>query len=131
MAGVEGELAIKLFGPDLFVLQQKAKEIAGVLRRIRGVADLDYDHLIGQPQLQIVVDRAAAARYGINVQDVQDVLETATKGRTVTEIFEKERRFNLVVRFLQGADPIASLQSVMVSAPSAERIPLRQLAEFK
>src|SRR6185436_1411585 len=83
LAGVKGELAIKLFGPDLFVLQRKAKEIADVLRGVRGVADLDYDRLVGQPQLQIVVDRAAAARYGINVQDVQAAIETATKGRTV------------------------------------------------
>src|SRR5262249_7149669 len=71
-AGVKGELAIKLFGPDLFVLEQKAREIAAVLRNVRGVFDLDYDRLVGQPQLQISVDRNATARYGINVQDVQD-----------------------------------------------------------
>jgi cobalt-zinc-cadmium resistance protein CzcA len=98
LAGVKGELAIKLFGPDLFVLQQMAERITEVLRGIRGVADLDYDHLVGQPQLQIVVDRAAAARYGINVQDIQDAIEAATKGRSVTEIFEGERRFILAVR---------------------------------
>ena len=130
MAGVKGELAIKLFGPDLFVLQQKAKEIAGVLRRIRGVADLDYDRLVGQPQLQIVVDRAAAARYGINVQDVQDAIEAATKGRNVTEVFEGERRFTLAVRLAQDGDALANLRNLLVSAPSGERIPVTQLAEF-
>jgi heavy metal efflux system protein len=130
MAGVKGELAIKLFGPDLFVLQQKAKEIAGVLRRIRGVADLDYDRLVGQPQLQIVVDRAAAARYGINVQDVQDAIEAATKGRNVTEVFEGERRFNLAVRLAQAGDALANLRNLLVSAPSGERIPVTLLAEF-
>ncbi|HYB69156.1 MAG TPA: CusA/CzcA family heavy metal efflux RND transporter, partial [Candidatus Bathyarchaeia archaeon] len=98
LAGVKGELAIKLFGPDLFVLQQKAKEVAAVLARIRGVTDLDYDRLVGQPQLQITVDRAATARYGINVQDVQDAIETATKGHRLTEIFEGERRFTLAVK---------------------------------
>src|SRR5262249_48734017 len=82
LAGVKGELSIKLFGPDLFVLQQKAKEIATLLASVRGVTDLDYDQLVGQPQLQIVVDRGAAARYSINVQDIQDAIEAATKGRT-------------------------------------------------
>ena len=131
LAGVKGELAIKLYGPDIFVMDALAKQIVGVLKSIRGVADLDHDHLIGQPQLQIVVDRPAAARYGINVQDIQDVLEAATKGRVVTEIFENERRFNLAVRLLEDTDPIASLRNVTVSAPGGERIPLPQLAEFK
>src|SRR5207247_10854431 len=71
LAGVKGELAIKLYGPDVFVMDAKAKEIAKLLRDIRGVADLDYDHLTGQPQIQVVVDRTATARHGINVKDVQ------------------------------------------------------------
>jgi heavy metal efflux system protein len=130
LAGVKGELAIKLFGPDLFVLQKKAKEIADVLRGIRGVADLDYDRLVGQPQLQIVVDRAAAARYGINVQDVQDTIEAATKGRNVTEVFEGERRFNLTVRLAHDGDALAGLRGLLISAPGGERIPLTQIAEL-
>jgi len=131
LAGTKGELAIKLYGPDFFVMDAKAKEIAAVLRDVRGVADLDFDHAPGQPQLQIVVDRAAAARYGINVQDIQDVIEAATKGRVVTEVFERERRFGLAVRLAQsGGDPIGSLRNVAISAPNGERIPLTQLAEF-
>ena len=130
LAGVKGELSIKLFGPDLFVLQQKAQEIAKVLGTVRGVADLDYDQLVGQPQLQIVVDRSAAARYGINVQDVQDTIEAATKGRNVTEVFEGERRFNLAVRLSQNGDVLANLRGLLISAPSGERIPVSQLAEF-
>jgi len=130
LAGVKGELAIKLFGPDLFVLQQKAEEIAAVLGRIRGVADLDYDRLVGQPQLQIVVDRSAAARFGINVQDIQDAIEAATKGRAVTEVFEGERRFNLTVRLARAGAPLTSLRDLLISAPSGERIPVSQVAEF-
>ena len=130
LAGVKGELAIKLFGRDIFVLEAKAKEIAAVLGSIRGVTDLDYDHLVGQPQLRIKVDRAATARYGINVQDVQDAVEAATKGRNVTEIFEGERRFSLAVKLSQDGDPLATLRSVAVSAPSGERIPISQLAEI-
>jgi cobalt-zinc-cadmium resistance protein CzcA len=130
LAGVKGELAIKLYGPDIFVMDGIAKQIAGVLKDVRGVADLDWDHCTGQPQLQIAVDRGAAARYGINVQDIQDTIEAATKGRAVTEIFEQERRFNLVVKLRQPGEPAARLLNVAVSAPSGERIPLSQLAEF-
>jgi cobalt-zinc-cadmium resistance protein CzcA len=130
LAGVKGELAIKLYGPDMFVMDAKAKEIVDVLKSVRGVADLDYDHVVGLPELQIIVDRGAAARYGINVQDIQDVIEAATKGRVVTEIFEGERRFDLAVRLLQEGDLLASLRRLTISAPSGERIPVTQLAEF-
>src|SRR5882672_6904865 len=130
LAGVKGELAIKVFGPDLFVLETKARAIAAILGGIRGVADLDYDHLVGQPQLRIAVDRAATARYGINVQDVQDALEAATRGRTVTEVFEGERRFSLAVKLAQGPNPVEALRNLLVSAPNGERIPISQLAEL-
>src|SRR6266404_5730253 len=130
MAGVKGELAIKLYGPDLFVMDAKAQEIVSLLRPIRGVTDLDYDHFVGLPQLQIVIDRAATARYAINIQDVQDGIEAATKGRVVTQVFEGERRFDLAVRLPRGDDPLATLKALTVSSPSGERIPVTQLAEF-
>ena len=130
MAGVKGELAIKLYGPDLFVMDAKAREIVSLLRPIRGVTDLDYDHFVGLPQLQVVIDRGATARYGINIQDVQDGIEAATKGRVATQVFEGERRFDLAVRLPRGDDPLATLKALSVSAPSGERIPVTQLAEF-
>jgi cobalt-zinc-cadmium resistance protein CzcA len=131
LAGVKGELVIKLVGPDVFTLEAKAKEIAAVLDTIEGVTDLDYDHLVGQPQLRIVVDRKAAARYGINVQDVEDAIEAATRGRVVGEIFEDERRFALAVRLAQeDTEPLAGLRHLSVSAPGGERVPLTELAEF-
>lgn len=85
---------------------------------------------MGLPQLQIIADRVATARHGINIQDVEDAIEAATKGRVVTEIFERERRFGLAVRVRQNEDPLESLRSVTISAPSGERVPLTQLAEF-
>src|SRR5437867_2467573 len=124
MAGVKGELAIKLYGPDLFVMDAKAREIVSLMRPIHGVTDLDYDHFVGLPQLQIIIDRAATARYGINIQDVQDGIEAATKGRVVTQVFEGERRFDLAVRLPGGDDPLATLKALTVSAPSGERIPV-------
>jgi cobalt-zinc-cadmium resistance protein CzcA len=130
LAGVKGELAIKVFGPDLFILEQKAREIVKVLRDVKGVTDLDYDHLVGQPQLRITIDRAATARYGINVQDVQDAVEAATKGRTVTQVFEGERRFDLAVKLAAGMEPLETLRNVAVSSPAGERIPISQLTEI-
>ena len=130
LAGVKGELAIKLYGPDLFVLEAKARQIRNILRGIRGVTDLDYDHLVGQPQLQLAVDRIATARYGISVQDVQDAIEATTKGRLVTEVFEGERRFGLAVRLAADGDPLARLRNLTISAPTGERIPVSQLAEI-
>jgi heavy metal efflux system protein len=100
------------------------------VRTIRGVADLDYDRLVGQPQLQIVTDRAAAARHGINVQDIQDAIEAATKGRHVTEILEGERRFGLVIKLAHDGDALSGLRNLAISAPSGERIPLAQVAEI-
>jgi cobalt-zinc-cadmium resistance protein CzcA len=130
LAGVKGELAIKLYGPDVFTMDAVARRIADVIRPIRGVADLDWDHLVGQKQLQIVVDRAATARFGISVQDVQDAIEAATKGRVVTQVYEGERRFDLAVRLRPDGDLLASLRRLAVSAPTGERLPLTQLAEF-
>jgi heavy metal efflux system protein len=130
LAGVKGELGIKLYGPDVFELERQAGAIAGVLAGVRGVTDLDYDHLVGQPQLQIVIDRKAVARYGINVQDVQDTIEAATKGRVVTQLFEGERHFDVAVRLAGTGDDMARLRDLAVSAPGGERIPVRQLAEI-
>src|SRR5437870_3529671 len=130
LAGVTGEMAIKLYGRDVFELERIGRQITDVLRDIRGVTDLDYDHLVGQPQLQIVVDRKAAARYGINIQDIQGALEAATRGRVVSQVFEGERRFDLAVRLAGSGESLMMLQHLTVSAPSGERIPVAQLAEF-
>src|SRR5438034_302133 len=130
LAGVKGEMAIKLYGRDVFELERIGRQITDVLRDIRGVTDLDYDHLVGQPQLQIVVDRKAAARYGINIQDIQGALEAATRGRVVSQVFEGERRFDLAVRLAGSGESLMMLQRLTVSAPSGERIPVAQLAEF-
>src|SRR5206468_2619997 len=130
LAGVKGEMAIKLYGRDVFELERIGRQITDVLRDIRGVTDLDYDHLVGQPQLQIVVDRKAAARYGINIQDIQGALEAATRGRVVSQVFEGERRFDLAVRLAGSGDSLMVLQHLTVSAPSGERIPVAQLVIF-
>jgi cobalt-zinc-cadmium resistance protein CzcA len=136
ISGVKGELSIKIFGPDLEVLQKEARAITQVLATIRGVHDLDYDHLTGQPQLRIPIDREQANRYGITVTDVQDAIETATAGKQVSDILEGERRFPLVVKLTggdggpDGAPSPERLANLLVPSPGGARIPLGQLAHL-
>ncbi|WP_447980335.1 efflux RND transporter permease subunit [Candidatus Nitrospira bockiana] len=129
MSGVKGENSIKLFGPDLKVLEEKALEIEHLMKGIRGVRDLGIFHLMGQPNLLIQVDRQACARYGLLVSDVNAVVQAAIGGQAVTRVFEGERWFELVVRFLpeyrENVDVIGNIQ---VNTPDGARIPLKQLA---
>jgi len=131
MSGVKGENSIKVFGPDLKELEAKAREIESVMKDIPGVRDLGVLHLLGQPNLLIQVDRQACARYGLLVSDVNAVVQAAIGGQAVTHVFEGERWFDLVVRFMpeyrQNVDVIGNIQ---VSTPSGARIPLKQLASI-
>jgi cobalt-zinc-cadmium resistance protein CzcA len=131
MSGVKGELSIKIFGPDLHLLQTTADRIAHVLAGIAGVRDLDYDHLTGQPQLRIIVDRDQANRYGISVSDIQSAIETATAGQHVTDILEGERRFPLVMKLTGGTPTAERLSNLLVPAPDGSRVPLSQLSRIE
>jgi cobalt-zinc-cadmium resistance protein CzcA len=129
MSGVKGENSIKLFGPDLKVLEAKAVEVEHVMRQIPGVKDLGIFRILGQPNLLIQVDRAACARYGLLVGDVNAVVQAAIGGQAVTQVFEGEKRFDLVVRFLpEYRQDIESIGNIQVSTPAGARIPLKQLA---
>jgi cobalt-zinc-cadmium resistance protein CzcA len=132
VSGVKGELAVKLFGTDLKVLEAKAEEIQVVMTRIPGVADLGTFQVRGQPNVNLVVDRAAADRFGINVSDVQDAVETAVGGKAVSQILIGEQRYDLTVRyqapFRKTVDDVANIRIV---APSGERVSLRQLCQIK
>ena len=99
VSGVKGELAVKIFGSDLHDLEQKGEEIMNVMRTVPGVADLGLFRVLGQPNVNIVVDRAKADRYGINVSDVQDAIQTAVGGNPVSQILIGEERFDLVPRY--------------------------------
>jgi len=129
MSGVKGENSIKLFGRDLKVLEEKAVEIEHVMRQVRGVKDLGIFRLVGQPNLLIQVDREASARYGLQVADVNAVVQAAVGGQAVTQVFEGERLFDLVVRFLpEFRQDVESISNILVSTPDGARIPLKQLA---
>ncbi|HEU4684935.1 MAG TPA: CusA/CzcA family heavy metal efflux RND transporter [Nitrospira sp.] len=132
MTGVKGENSIKVFGPDLEVLENKATEIKTILNRIRGISDLGVLHSLGQPHLLIEVDRAATARYGLEVRDVNAVIQAAVGGQSVTRVFEGDKWFDLVVRFLpQYRKNPQVIGEIQVTTSEGVRVPLKQLAVIK
>jgi len=131
VSGVKGELATKVYGDDLSVLEDKADQIAGVMRRIRGITDLGVLRVLGQPNLNFQVDRAQAARYQINVADVQDAIQTAVGGTALTQVLQGEKRYDLVLRYLpQYRDTRESIDRIRLLAPSGERVSLAQLCKI-
>ncbi|MBV8843849.1 MAG: efflux RND transporter permease subunit, partial [Bryobacterales bacterium] len=129
--GARSDVVIKIFGDDLDTLREQAGQTARILAKVPGAADVKVEQTSGQPVLQVTIDRAAIARYGINVADVQQVIQTAIAGTEATRILEGFRRFELVVRLKpevrQNARDFANL---LVSAPNGQRIPLAQLAHI-
>jgi cobalt-zinc-cadmium resistance protein CzcA len=131
MSGVKGENSIKLFGPDLKLLETTAVNIEKVMREIPGVKDLGIFRLMGQPNLLIKVDREACARYGLLVSDLNAVIQAAVGGQGVTRVFEGEKWFDLVVRFLpEYRQDVESIGNILVSTPEGAKIPLKQLASI-
>jgi cobalt-zinc-cadmium resistance protein CzcA len=132
VSGVKGELAIKLYGDDLQLLEAKGDQVVEVMRHIRGIEDLGLFRVLGQPNLNILVDRRRAARFGINVADVQDAVETAVGGKAVSQVLQGEQRFDLAVRYQASyrATPEA-IANIRILSPSGERVALSQLAKIE
>ncbi len=129
VSGVKGELATKVYGEDLKVLEQKGAEIVEVMRQIPGIADLGLLRVIGQPNLNFKVDRKQAARFQVNVADVQDAIQTAVGGNALTQVLQGERRFDLAMRYLpQFRDTREAIENIRLLAPSGERVSLAQLS---
>jgi cobalt-zinc-cadmium resistance protein CzcA len=132
VSGVKGELAVKLFGSDLKVLEAKANKIQDVMSKIPGVADLGTFQVRGQPNVNLVVDRAAVDRFGINVSDVQDAVETAVGGKAVSQILIGEQRYDLTVRYQAPfRKTVEDVANIRIPAPSGERVSLGQLCQIK
>jgi heavy metal efflux system protein len=132
VSGVKGELAVKLFGADLKVLETKANEIQDVMIKIPGVADLGTFQVRGQPNVNLFVDRAAADRFGINVSDVQDAVETAVGGKAVSQVLVGEQRYDLTVRYQQPfRKTVEDVADVRILAQSGERVSLGQLCQIR
>jgi heavy metal efflux system protein len=132
LTGLKSALAVKIFGPDLEVLQEKAIEIKNVLAKTPGFTELTVVRELGQPSLIIDADREKIARYGINVADVEAVVQAAIGGQAATQVIQGEKLFDLVVRmepqFRSNASDIGNL---LVPTPSGQQIPLSQLATIK
>ncbi|HJT21411.1 MAG TPA: CusA/CzcA family heavy metal efflux RND transporter [Nitrospira sp.] len=129
MSGVKGENVVKLYGPDLRTLEGIASKIHAVMKDVHGVKDLAVLHLMGQPNLLIDVDRQACARYGLQVGDVNDVIQAAIGGQAVTQVYEGEKWFDLVVRFMpEFRRDIDTIGQILVSTPEGAKIPIKQLA---
>jgi cobalt-zinc-cadmium resistance protein CzcA len=136
VSGVKGELAVKLYGTDLKTLEAKGDEIVGVMSKIKGVADLGLFRVIGQPNLEFVVNRDAAARYGINVADIQAAIEGAVggtiAGAPVTQVLDHEARYDVMVRYdPKFRDTPQEIGNILLQSPSGERVALSQVTTMK
>jgi heavy metal efflux system protein len=132
VSGVKGELAVKIYGDDLRLLEQEADQIVGIMRNIRGIEDLGVFRVIGQPNLNFIVDRKAAARYQINIADIQDAIQTAVGGNALSQVLQGEQRYDLVLRYQAPyRDTKEAIENIRLLAPSGERVSLAQLARVE
>jgi cobalt-zinc-cadmium resistance protein CzcA len=130
VSGVKGELAVKLYGDDLRVLEEKADQVVDLMRHIAGVEDLGLFRVLGQPNLNIAVDRQQAARHAINVSDVQDAVETAVGGKAVSQVLQGEQRYDLLVRYQAPyRETKDAIENIRLLSPTGERVALAQLAK--
>jgi cobalt-zinc-cadmium resistance protein CzcA len=132
VSGVKGELAIKIYGDNLKLLEQKGDEIVKVMSSIRGVQDLGLFRVVGQPNLNLMVDRDQAARHQINVTDVQDAIQTAVGGNSVSQVLQGERRFDLVLRYQAPyRNTREAIERVRLVTPVGERVSLSQFCKIR
>ncbi|MGA8783453.1 MAG: efflux RND transporter permease subunit, partial [Terracidiphilus sp.] len=128
VSGVKGELAVKLYGDDLRTLERTAVLIQAQMATIPGIADLGIFRVIGQPNLNLQVNREAAARFGINVNDIQDAIQTAVGSNAVTQVQQGEARFDITLRYeRQFRDTQEAIENIRLLAPTGERVSLEQL----
>jgi cobalt-zinc-cadmium resistance protein CzcA len=132
LTGTEGELSVKLFGPDLAVLNESIEDIRGVLEHVRGVADLQVEQTSGIPQLVLRLDRGRMALHGISVGQVADLIETALNGIEATDVYEADRVTSVLVRLPESyRGDEAAVRNILVDAPGGQRIPLSDLADIR
>jgi cobalt-zinc-cadmium resistance protein CzcA len=131
VSGVKGELSVKIYGDDFKTLEQKGNDVVSVMNKIPGVADLGLFRIIGQPNLTFTVDRQAAARFGINVSDIQDAIQTAVGGNVLSEVLKGEAKYDLVLRYQKPyRDTQEAINQVRLLSPTGERVSLGQLTKI-
>ena len=132
VSGVKGQLATKIYGDDLRTLEDKADETVKVMRTVPGIEDLGVFRLLGQPNLNVEVDRQQAARFQINVADIQDAVQTAVGGNALTQVLQGEQRYDLVARYLEPyRDTPEAIMNIRLLSPSGERVSLAQLSKIQ
>ncbi len=132
ISGVKGEIAIKIFGSDLKTLQDRADQITHILASIRGATDVAAEQQAGLAQMIVDIDRSKVSRYGINVADVERVMEIGVGGKSASQFLEGERRFDITLRYDENArNSVAGLESLTVQTPNGQRIPLSELATIR
>ena len=130
VSGVKGELAVKLYGDNLRTLEHKAEDIQAQMSTVKGIQDLGIFRIVGQPNLNLQVDREAAARWGINVSDIQDAIQTAVGANAVTQLQQGEARFDVTLRYQKPyRDTREAIENVRLLAPSGERVSLAQVTK--
>src|SRR5713226_710996 len=132
VSGVKGELAVKMYGDDLRVLEEKGDEVVNLMRHVAGIEDLGLFRVLGQPNLNITVDRHQAERHAINVADVQDAVETAVGGKAVSQVLQGEQRYDLVVRYQAPyRETKEAIENIRLVSPTGERVSLAQLSKVE
>ncbi|HEY9732261.1 MAG TPA: efflux RND transporter permease subunit [Drouetiella sp.] len=132
VSGVRADVAVKLFGDDVDYLQQEAAAIQNVIASVKGATDLQVERVFGTAQILITPDRARLARYGINVDDIRQISETAIIGTPVSQVLNGRKRFDLRVKLPKGSDlEPANVGDLLVEAANGQRIPLSQLADIR
>jgi cobalt-zinc-cadmium resistance protein CzcA len=132
ISGVKGDLALKVFGPDLTILKGFADRAAAAMLGVRGAQDVKVEQVSGMSQLDVVLDREAVARHGLDVATVNDAIQTAVAGRAATTLIDGERRFAVVVRYPDAARrDVPEVARMLIHAPGGERVPLAQVAELR
>jgi cobalt-zinc-cadmium resistance protein CzcA len=132
VSGVKGELATKVYGSDLHTLEDLANQVEAVMSRVRGITDIGVLQVTGQPDLDVTVDRAKAARWQINVADVQNAIQTAVGGAALTQVLKGEEVYNLTLRYLpQYRDTRDAIENIRLLSPSGERVSLAQLCDVR
>jgi cobalt-zinc-cadmium resistance protein CzcA len=130
--GLKSALAVKVFGSNLDTLQQKGKAIKQVLERVRGIRDVTLVQELGQPSLTIQIDRARIARFGLNVADINGLIQTAIGGDVATQVVQGEKQFDLVVRLdRQFRDNPEEIGNILVATPAGQQIPLKEFADIQ
>jgi cobalt-zinc-cadmium resistance protein CzcA len=132
VSGVKGELATKVYGDDLKTLENTADQIVNIMRGVKGIEDLGVFRVLGQPNLNVTVDRQQAARHQINVADVQDGIQTAVGGNALTQVLQGEARYDLVMRYLpQYRDTREAIENIRLLSSAGERVSLAQLCKIE